>query len=164
MANEIPAGRDDLDTQWEKLLDTSRVLRARIPSAQSTLSGGAIDKAAIFSIVATMNKALEKLQELVDLPAAVRSDLQDYARVRKRDDTFDLAAGGLALRAAVIAVNDYVETAFPTDGSGYLLAEQTSRGDTATGTLHIVPRILNNQTALDNLNGLLQAVFDLTAA
>lgn len=163
MANEIPAGGEDLDTQWEKVMEVSRILRGKIPGAIVDL-GSTVDKAWIFSLVATTNKALDRLQELVDLPTDVRADLQDYARTRKRDATFDLTAGGGALRAAVTAVNDYVATTFPQDGSGYILAEKIERDQTSSGSLHIVPREITSTPARNALAALLQAAYDLTTA
>lgn len=164
MANEWSAGSSNLGKQWARVEEASAIIQAKVPGAIAALNAGSVDKAWIYSLVASINKILVIIDGLIAQSPEFRADLQAYGRIQKREPTFDLTASGLAIRTAAININDAIASGFPKDNDGYLLAEQLVRNTEALGSLTIAPRQIANATQRAALSGLLQTLLDLTTA
>lgn len=86
---------------------------------------------------------------------AAITGMADYAKSQVSDPAYDIVAEFQALRAAVQAVRDSIETTIPKDGSGYFLIHQFA-GNQVTPRMFTVA-----QTA--SLRNLLQTVENAVA-
>ena len=108
-----------LATALQHILAETASLKVFATNRVATLAAGSQTADYILDIHTKMVKVDAMLAT-----AAATPGLAAYAKAQFDNESLDIAAEFTALRAAVQAVRDHVETAVPKDGSGYWLLHQ----------------------------------------
>lgn len=119
----LPASAASLRVAFDQYFGTARSLKSTATLRRTEMAAGSVGADRILDLWETLHAGRAKMVELAAVPG-----LGAYARDQFNDPTLDLAAEHAAFLAALDAVAANVQSTFPADGSGYLLARQFGAG------------------------------------
>lgn len=121
----FPASQLRLSQVLDQIAGTMSNTRSYALSRRAEMLAGNVGADRIIDVWEHLKATKARLQSLGATPG-----IAAYAQAQYDDDTLDLAAEFTAVIAAVNGVTANVESTFPADGSGWLLAAKFGAGGT----------------------------------
>lgn len=100
---------DGLAKAYNRAQNEALRVKSFATSANNALAAGAVSANAVIQIMSSMKSSIEVWDTVSALPGLVQ-----YARDQEDDQTYDVVAEFLAMKAAAEAVRDWVINNFPT--------------------------------------------------
>lgn len=115
----FPASTLNLGRALAEAMETMRTLDKHAASYQSRMAAGNVAANEILGLWEWLKGVRAKLAGYAATPG-----LGDYAKAQLSDPTLDIGAEFTAVMEAIDDVTESIESTFPKDGSGFLLARQ----------------------------------------
>lgn len=112
---------DSLGKVLDQIDESMIRLKQNSQAANAAMAAGNVDADYIINLRNRLNRDKASFQSWAATPG-----LAAYARNEKNDENYNIATEFTAVIAAMTAVVNSIESTFPKDGSGYLLARQFS--------------------------------------
>lgn len=147
-----------LNSRFDKFQSILASLDRQLTRIRGEMAVSATPADVILALGETVSEAIDAVV-IAEAEDATDDTLQTLFREEYGEPAFDLTSELAALRVALVAINDEIDTTFPTDASNFVLEKTKTRGPNGQ-IIYTVRDFSTGQTAtlttlLDNVTGLI---------